>query len=100
MKKHLTEHLHIDLRRMHPGLLGIWVAGLALVFAGVLAVTLAAGVLFINVFDADVVPKDASSGVETIGRDALSRSVRMIDARIGEFERLTADSPISPDPSR
>lgn len=78
----------------------VWVAGIALVFLGVFAVAISAGILFIGIFDADVVEDGAPSGVDTVSRESLSRAVEIIDARTSSFERLKTNPPASADPSR
>ncbi len=100
MKKQIIPHLHLDIRHMHPDLLGAWIGGIGLAFVGILAVTLAAVLLFIGVFDADVVREDVSSDVGTINRGDLFRSVKIIDGRVADFERIMATAPALSDPSR
>ncbi len=100
MKKRLIPHLNLDPRHMHVGLSNAWIAGVTTALVGTVVVALAAVVLFLGVFDADVASTDTPSDVESISRDDLSNSIRIIDARVSDFERLKATPPTLPDPSR
>jgi hypothetical protein len=100
MKKRLIPHLNLDPRHMHVGLSGAWITGVIVALVGTVVVALAAVVLFLGIFDADIAPTDASSDVESISRDDLSNSIRIIDARQSYFERLKVAPPTLPDPSR
>lgn len=100
MKKRLIPHFNLDPRHMHVGLSNAWIAGVTVALVGTAVVALAAITLFLGVFDADIASVDSSSNVASISRDDLSNSVRIIDARVSNFERLKAAPPMLPDPSR
>jgi|GEM_PF-4032093 len=100
MKKRLIPHLHLDPRHMHFGLSNAWITGVTVALAGTVVVALAAIALFLGVFDADIAPADTSSDIESISRDVLSNSIRIIDARVSDFERLKVAPLTLPDPSR
>ena len=100
MKKRFIPHLNLDPRHMHVGLSNAWITGVTIALAGTVVVALAAVMLFLGVFDAEVAPIDTASDVESISRDDLSDSVRIIDARVSDFERLKSAPPILTDPSR
>lgn len=85
---------------MHVGLSNAWIAGVTVALVGTAVVALVAAVLFLGVFDTAVVTTDAPSDIESISRDDLADSVRIIDARVSDFERLKSASPTLPDPSR
>jgi hypothetical protein len=85
---------------MHVGLSNAWIAGVTTALVGTVVVALAAVVLFLGVFDADVASTDTLSDVESISRDDLSNSIRIIEARVSDFERLKVAPPTLPDPSR
>lgn len=100
MKKRFIPHLNLDPRHMHMSLSNAWIVGVTVALAGTVAVALAAVTLFLGVFDANVAPADTASNVESISRDDLSNSIRIIDARVSDFERLKTTPPTLPDPSR
>ncbi len=99
MKKLSIPHIHLDQMRARLGFSGAWIVGVTVAFVGTLAVAVCAAILFVGVFDADVVPADTSSDIESLSREDLSRSITSIDARMSDFDRLKVEPPTLPDPS-
>ncbi len=98
MKKRFFTNL--DPRHIHLSLSHAWILGVSAALVGTAAVALGALSSFLGVFEADIAPADPASNVDSFSRDDLSKSVRIIDARVQDFERLKTTPPGLPDPSR